>query len=479
MNETKSEKNERSTVARPPELSFRLPSLGEIGTTLLGWSSDEIQKQLSLSTEILLITANDHEFVACYSYMKNVKPTHSDSLGRVYFGNFGDDNNVRVALIVSSRQGPTSAVIAVKNAAEILHPKVILFVGICATMKPEKAKLGDVVISAKLATYADKKVRKDGSVEYRGSKEDVSRNMGQLILSAAHGWKPPLNDPNSLTVQVHRDAVMLSGPELVNNLERRQELGNSFQDALGLEMEGAGLYAAARDIGVEWGVIKAVSDFGDGSKTATEEWQPFASVMAISVVRNMFQYEDVIKNWPHYKDKELSEADGKPGGSNSCTDGAQSLEGTANGDVSRVHKVAGTSMSPTEQKSLLCGKCEKKRVSQLPDDRNYWPIYKMEIGCLEKIYKLLDLDDRSAESLMVALGGFSVNDADLIKKECMPSGCGIAKKALDKWGTSNTKNNVGALKKILEKTMKRMDVVEEIEYWKELHVCHGCGVKLN
>ena len=44
-----------------------------------------------------------------------------------------------------------------------------------------------------------------------------------------------------------------------------------------------------------------MSDFGDGSKSVTEDWQPFASVMAASVVHNMFKYPDVIKQWPHYK----------------------------------------------------------------------------------------------------------------------------------------------------------------------------------
>lgn len=61
-----------------------------------------------------------------------------------------------------------------------------------------------------------------------------------------------------------------------------------------------GLYAAAYDNGLEWAVIKAVSDFADGSKTATEDWQPFASVMAASLVRHMFKYPDVINQWPHY-----------------------------------------------------------------------------------------------------------------------------------------------------------------------------------
>jgi hypothetical protein len=51
---------------------------------------------------------------------------------------------------------------------------------------------------------------------------------------------------------------------------------------------------------VEWVVVKGVSDFADGTKKATESWQPFASAMAASVVYNMFQYPDVIQQWPHY-----------------------------------------------------------------------------------------------------------------------------------------------------------------------------------
>ena len=226
-------------IAPPPELNITLPTARDFDSQPYDCSSNEIQSQLP--TDILLITANDHEFNACYSYMKHVQRGYSAKLGMVDFGRFGNQNNpnVRVALM-KCRQGPTEAVIAVRNAAEILHPKVVLFVGICASMERAKAKLGDVVISAKLETYDQKKFKADGTVEYRGTKPDVSRNVARLILNATDGWKPPLEDPKSLDVEVHHDAVMLSGSDLVNNRERRQELLNSFPDALGLEMEGAG-----------------------------------------------------------------------------------------------------------------------------------------------------------------------------------------------------------------------------------------------
>jgi nucleoside phosphorylase len=225
-------------IAPPPELSFTLPTHSDLGSKPHDWSSDEIQSQLP--TDILLLTANDHEFYALYAYMNDVQRGINSKLDIVDFGRFGDENdqNVKVALMKSA-QGPIEALLAVKNAAEILKPKVVLFVGICASMRPKKAKLGDVIISAKLATYDETKIKED-KVEYRGSKSKVSQNMQKRIRHATDGWKAPLKDPSSLKVEVHPDAVMLSGSDLVNNRGRREELAEYFQDALGLEMEGAG-----------------------------------------------------------------------------------------------------------------------------------------------------------------------------------------------------------------------------------------------
>ena len=64
-----------------------------------------------------------------------------------------------------------------------------------------------------------------------------------------------------------------------------------------------GLYAAAHNHGIEWLVIKGVSDFGDGSKSATNPWRPFASVMAASLVAHMLNDSNVFEKWPHYDSK--------------------------------------------------------------------------------------------------------------------------------------------------------------------------------
>lgn len=226
----------KDDVIPPPELDFIIPSEKDIAPKRYEWSSKEIQSRLPI--DILLVTATNHEFNSCYHYMKQVQRSWCSNLGMVDFGKFGQ--NVTVALI-RCEMGPLPALILVKNAAEDLGPKVVLFVGICAAVNRAKAKLGDVVISAKLADFDTKKVTAEGIVEYRGVKANVSRNMARLILTAAHGWQAPLKEPSSLDVKIHSQAVMLSGPELVDNDERRQELLEYFRDAVGLEMEGKGM----------------------------------------------------------------------------------------------------------------------------------------------------------------------------------------------------------------------------------------------
>ena len=65
----------------------------------------------------------------------------------------------------------------------------------------------------------------------------------------------------------------------------------------------SGVFAAAHDPKMEWVVIKGISDYADGSKSKTQAWQPFASVMAASVVDNILKVPGLLKDWQHYKDK--------------------------------------------------------------------------------------------------------------------------------------------------------------------------------
>jgi nucleoside phosphorylase len=58
-------------------------------------------------------------------------------------------------------------------------------------------------------------------------------------------------------------------------------------EAIGGEMEGAGLYAAARDAKVDWILVKAICDWADGTKN--NDAQPQAARNAAQFVLHVLQ----------------------------------------------------------------------------------------------------------------------------------------------------------------------------------------------
>ena len=61
-----------------------------------------------------------------------------------------------------------------------------------------------------------------------------------------------------------------------------------------------GVYAAAHNLQIEWVVVKGISDYADGTKDSTKDWQPYASMMAASLVANVLSQPSVFKDWPRY-----------------------------------------------------------------------------------------------------------------------------------------------------------------------------------
>ena len=219
-----------------PELSVAVPELKDLQVPYKSW------KYIQLSEDVLLLTVDDEEFLSCYTYLNDAFWSSIKGLGKVYFGQIGDGVRKVKTCLVRCGRGSTQASGAqnvARTAIEILKPKVVFGVGCCGGLKKEKTKVGDVVISANLTTYAEKKSINDRP-QWRGNILNVSKNIGGLIRYAADGWKPPMKDPKSREVKVHRDAVILTGPELENCPKESEELLKQFPEATAIEPEGQG-----------------------------------------------------------------------------------------------------------------------------------------------------------------------------------------------------------------------------------------------
>jgi len=222
----------------PPQLNVDVPLTKEY-VKVPTKRADEAH----LPVDVLLLTVKDCAFLACYKQLNNPYRCWFDALGYVYFEDVDEsqEEKVKMALIqcYEGSTGPGASLISVKNASNVLHPKAVISVGTCSGLKPQETRLGDVVVSAKLTTYASKVVTSKGE-QSTGMRSYVSIRFLNVIKHAADGWGAPLMNRKARKVKVHCDGEFLSGPEEVNAEWQRTQLAKSHLQAIAIEMEGEG-----------------------------------------------------------------------------------------------------------------------------------------------------------------------------------------------------------------------------------------------
>ena len=206
--------------APPPPLSIEVPKMSDLPNKSNPWSD------VQLPVDILLLTVEDCEFLACYYFLENSFKSYNQTLGFVYFGTMGESGEeaLKVALMRCDQgsSGPGGSQNVIKNAVMKLRPKAAFLVGSCIGLNPDDTKLGDVMVSSKLSTEQ--------------FITPVRRNIGKLNLFSTEGWNPPLKDPvGRETVQVHRDSDIFSGSQFITKQRRMSQ-----RRVIAVEREGEG-----------------------------------------------------------------------------------------------------------------------------------------------------------------------------------------------------------------------------------------------
>jgi len=126
----------------------------------------------------------------------------------------------------------------------------------------QKQAIGDVLVSQQLLLYEPQRVG-EGKIVPRGDKPHASSWLFNYLKSAQLYWNEP-----AIAV---RFGLVLSGEKLVDHLDYREQLQQFGSEAIGGEMEGAGLYVACQDARVNWILVKAICDWADGHKAQDQE----------------------------------------------------------------------------------------------------------------------------------------------------------------------------------------------------------------
>ncbi len=146
-----------------------------------------------------------------------------------------------------------------QKGIEALSPAAVIMVGIAFGMNAEQQAIGDILVTENLRLYDLQRVgTQDGRARIilRGDRPHASAWLLNHFKSADLRW-----DGAQM-----RFGVVLTGEKLVDNVDFRDQLHGFEPEAVGGEMEGAGLYAACQDQKVDWILVKAICDWADGQK---------------------------------------------------------------------------------------------------------------------------------------------------------------------------------------------------------------------
>ena len=220
----------------PPELSIKIPRSKDLPHKAQNFSENFV-------IDFLLLTAVECELVSCYYYLQDPFVYYNEETGYVYIGKMGDENEEEKLTVglkeCNMGSGVAGSSMAVQRIVTALKPKGVFCVGFCGGLNTEKVKLGDVAVSAKLGSYASRKVT-EGGIERRGPIVPMSKKLNDIMKHAKNGWHPPLKtDMGEAGPRMHL-GTMLSGPMLVNSKNERDELLKDYPDAIAIEMEGEG-----------------------------------------------------------------------------------------------------------------------------------------------------------------------------------------------------------------------------------------------
>jgi nucleoside phosphorylase len=234
--------------------------------------------------DIVLFTVNKHETQAVHDAFRQATGAEGVPVslaGRLYH-DLGAINGTTVYHATSEMGsgGPGGMQQSVDKAIRALDPGAVLAVGIAFGVSEKDQSIGDILLSEQLRLYELQ--RAGAEIILRGDKPHAtSRLINHFKTFSDVKWKGAKVRPG----------LVMSGEKLIDNLDYRDQLVKLEVEAVGGEMEGAGLYVSSHEHKVDWVVVKAICDWADGNKKRNKaRRQKKAATNAVEFVVESLKY---------------------------------------------------------------------------------------------------------------------------------------------------------------------------------------------
>jgi nucleoside phosphorylase len=221
--------------------------------------------------DVLLVTATKIESLAVLNLFRAETGAHAEKrhIGNKTYYDLGRVAGNSVFLVQSEMGavGLGAALTTVMRGIDALRPGAVIMVGIAFGVDADKQRIGDVLVAKQMFLYEPQRASTAGQgeleIRLRGDKASASPRLLDRLRAAELDWD--LDRDTRELPRVHFGLVC-TGEKLVDHRASRDQLLRWEPEAIGGEMEGAGLYVAATDSKVDWILVKAICDWADGNK---------------------------------------------------------------------------------------------------------------------------------------------------------------------------------------------------------------------
>ncbi|WP_307831248.1 5'-methylthioadenosine/S-adenosylhomocysteine nucleosidase family protein [Nucisporomicrobium flavum] len=230
---------------------------------------------------IVVLTALNLEYRAVREHLRDVTE-YRHPMGTLFeVGRLGR-TGCTVALSLVGKGNHHSAVLA-ERAMAAFDPPAVLFVGVAGALWPD-VNLGDVVVASHVYAYHGGTSQDDG-FKARPRVWEIPHEYDQLAhhLDRTSAWSRRL-PPGEPQPRVRFGPV--AAGEVVQDSATSAHAAwvrSTYNDAIAIEMEAAGLAQAAHlNRSLPAVVVRGISDRADGTKASTDgaNWQPRAAAHA-------------------------------------------------------------------------------------------------------------------------------------------------------------------------------------------------------
>ena len=245
----------------------------------------EFKEDLVADVNIVLVTATNKEYCAVMSVGKRMGEKYTEVLLEDVTFNLVMYGSHKVA-VICTEQGPAETILTLQNVQKAINAQYVIAIGICYGMKEGKTKLGHVIVAKSIIDMSSKRASDHGVVARPKEWESGSTLYG--IFNRSRGFE--LASGGGEFVEVHT-GVLTSENTLVASQDYKKKILDQIPQALGGEMEGAGILQAAKGGEYEGIVIKGIADWGNKDKEPYRKWQKFVAGAAAKYV--LYRLESV------------------------------------------------------------------------------------------------------------------------------------------------------------------------------------------